>query len=70
MSDGEDIRLEAVTHPCVCGEPMVRQEWQEFAIGGGLRIVSGHACTTDGCEGNFPQKWRRMIEESNGQTQA
>lgn len=66
----EDIRLDAVTHPCVCGEELKRAEWQEFAIGGGFRTVSGHACSTEGCEGNFPQRWKAMIEADNGKAQA
>jgi hypothetical protein len=69
MSEREDIRLDAVSDPCVCGQPMTRQEWQEFAIGGGLRTVSGHACSTDGCEGNFPQKWKAIIEAKNEASQ-
>lgn len=62
----KDTGLDAVNHPCVCGEELKRTEWQEFAIGGGLRTVSGHACSTDGCEGNFPQKWKKLIEAKNG----
>jgi hypothetical protein len=64
--DREDIRLDAVNHPCVCGATMKRAEWQEFSVSGGLRDVSGFACDTDGCEGNFPQFWERMIKVKNG----
>jgi len=66
----EDIRLDAVSNPCVCGATMKRAEWREPAIGGGLRDVSGFACSTDGCEGNFPQMWEKVFErirENNGQ---
>ncbi len=62
MSDREDIRLDAVSHPCVCGAVMARAEWQELAIGGGLRDVSGFACDTEGCGGNFPQVWKKIID--------
>jgi len=62
--DREDIRLDAVNHPCVCGQTMKRAEWQELAIGGGMRDVSGFACDTDDCPGNFPQVWKRIIDGS------
>ena len=61
-----DIRLDAISHPCVCGRELKRAEWQELAVGGGLRTVQGHACDTDGCEGNFPQIWAKIVESSSG----
>ena len=55
----------APTPICVCGEQMTHQNWIEFAIEGGKRIVYGVSCFTDGCQGNFPQVWERII---NGKT--
>jgi hypothetical protein len=53
---------------CACGEPMTKVTWREPAIEGGSRDVTGFACSTDGCEGNFPQRWAKAIEEHGGQT--
>lgn len=55
---------------CACGKEMTRQEWATLALGGGLRNVRGFACSTEGCEGNFPERWKKMIERANGQTEA
>lgn len=56
--------------PCVCGQTMTRVTWQELRLGGGTRDVTGFACSTDGCEGNFPQRWGVMIEETHGEAEA
>jgi hypothetical protein len=50
---------------CACGKVMTMQDWQTLALGGGLRDQRGFACDTDGCEGNFPQRWKKIIEEAN-----
>ena len=55
----------APTPMCICGQMMTHQNWIEFDIEGGKRIFYGVSCSTDGCQGNFPQMWARII---NGQT--
>jgi hypothetical protein len=55
----------APTPVCMCGQQMTHREWTELALEGGTRTVYGVSCSTDGCPGNFPQTWERII---NGKT--
>jgi hypothetical protein len=54
---------EAPTPTCVCGQPMTHREWTEPALEGGTCTVYGVSCFTDGCQGNFPQRWEKYDRE-------
>ena len=55
---------------CLCGKEMHRATWTELALEGGTRPYTGVACDTDGCPGNFPQFWKKIIEEKHGEVTA
>lgn len=57
-------------HICICGQNMTHATWTELALEGGTRPYTGIACSTDGCPGNFPQFWKRIIEEKCGEAKA
>ncbi len=48
---------------CLCGKKMHHATWTELALEGGTRPYTGVACDTDGCPGNFPQFWKKIIED-------
>ena len=54
---------------CLCGKEMHHDTWIELALEGGTRSYTGVACNTDGCPGNFPQFWKKIIEEKNGEAE-
>ena len=64
-----DVPKNAAPVPtCMCGQPMTHREWTELALEGGTRTVYGVSCSTDGCPGNFPQVWERIIEKGKKKT--
>lgn len=55
---------------CACSQQMTRQTWTEPTPQGPEREITGFACSTDGCEGNFPQRWQETMERMHGKAEA
>jgi hypothetical protein len=69
MSLPENTTKNAAPTPvCMCGQQMTHRVWVEFDLQGGTRTAYGVSCSTDGCPGNFPQVWERIMEKGKIKT--